>query len=297
MNAREKGFLLLTSHLGDPQQKVLTIPQLRMLAKCVTSSRLGEKAGDVTAEDIMELGYDCAFAQRIIDLFSREAQLQWYLQKAARYGCAPITRISEAYPDRLRKYLGTDAPGVLWAKGDSDILRLPSVALVGSRDLHDENLVFAREVGKQAALQGFALVSGNARGADRAAQDSCLAHGGSVISVVADALQAHAVRENILYLSEDGFDLPFSSRRALLRNRVIHSLAPKTFVAQCTFEKGGTWQGTKGNLRFGWSDVFCFDDGSKTSRELEQMGATLITAAALTDIAALQSQNIKFIDQ
>ena len=32
MNPRERGFLLLTSHLGDPERKVLTVAQLRSLA-------------------------------------------------------------------------------------------------------------------------------------------------------------------------------------------------------------------------------------------------------------------------
>ena len=32
MNQRERGFLLLTSYLGDPERKVLTVAQLRSLA-------------------------------------------------------------------------------------------------------------------------------------------------------------------------------------------------------------------------------------------------------------------------
>ena len=40
--------------------------------------------------------------------------------------------------------------------------------------MRQENRTFAEEVGRQAALQGLTLVSGNARGADRAAQESCV---------------------------------------------------------------------------------------------------------------------------
>lgn len=297
MNPRERGFLLLTSHLGDPQSKVLTIPQLRTLAKCVGASELGQRDGEVTAEALMELGYNRPFAQRVLTLLDREEQLQWYLSKAKSNGCVPITRVSDAYPDRLRKVLGLDAPGVLWAKGDMDLLLQPKISVVGSRELLPDNLTFAREVGRQAARQGFALVSGNARGADRAAQDSCLEFGGRVISIVADELINHPLRKNVLYLSEDGFDLAFSPQRALARNRIIHSLSSKTFVAQCRLGQGGTWDGTKNNLRHGFSDVFCFADGSDAVRELEQMGAQVVTAEALQEIAALQSKDIKFIDQ
>jgi len=293
LNPREKGFLLLTSHLGDPRSKVLTVAQLRMLAQCVTASRLGDRDGEVTVEDLMEMGYNRPSAERILDLLSRDEQLQWYLNKAKKCGYIPITRISDAYPGRLRRQLGIDAPGVLWARGDMSLLQLPMISLVGSRDLCPDNLHFAREVGRQAAQQGYVLVSGNARGADREAQDACLASGGSVISVVADDLSAHPLPEKVLYLSEDGFDLKFSPQRALMRNRVIHSLSEKTFVAQCGLEKGGTWDGTKGNLRYGLSDVFCFNDGSEASKKLEQMGASLITTDALQNIASLQTQDVK----
>ena len=108
-----------------------------------------------------------------------------------------------------RQKLSLDAPGCFWTKGDTGLLELPKIALVGSRDIDADHLNFAKEVGRQAALQGFALVSGNARGADRAAQDACLQAGGCVISVVADELQKQKGVENVLYVSEDGFDEVF----------------------------------------------------------------------------------------
>jgi hypothetical protein len=149
--------------------------------------------------------------------------------------------------------------------------------------------VFAAEVGKQAALQGYTLVSGNARGADQTAQNSCLANGGTVVSIVADRLDEKPVKAGILYLSDEGFDLPFTSVRALSRNRLIHTMPEKTFVAQCTLGKGGTWSGTTQNLRFGWSDVYCFNDGSAAAEELQQRGAMTVSLKDLADFNSLQS--------
>lgn len=297
MTPREQGFLLLTAHLGDPERKPLTIPQFRELALCVQTMERPKAGRELTETDLLALGYNHAFAGRILYLLSQTEQLQWYLEAGRKRGCVPITRISEDYPQRVRKKLGLDAPGVLWAKGDIRILQKPAVALVGSRELREENREFARRVGKQAARQGFVLVSGDARGADRAAQDSCLEHGGSVISIVCDRLEKHPAQERTLYLSEDGFDLAFSAQRALLRNRIIHSLGSRTFVAQSAWKKGGTWDGTCKNLRFGFSPVFCFHDGSDAVRELEQLGATLIAQKELEDINALQPEPISFIDQ
>ena len=195
----------------------------------------------------------------------------------------------------LRRRLGLDAPGVLWAKGDMSLLENPAIALVGSRDLMEDNIEFACEVGKQAALQGYTLVSGNARGADRTAQQSCLDHGGSVISVVADELHKQPWQDNLLYLSKTGFDLEFTSYRALDRNTVIHAFGSHTFVAQCTYGKGGTWDGTRNNLRKGYSPVFCFRDGTPAMTELEQMGAKLIDIEQLQDISVLRSDTQSFL--
>lgn len=297
MNTREYGFLLLTGYLGDPARRPLTVAQFRELALRVRAMEKPEGNPEMTEEDLLTLGYDRDFARRVIGLLSQTELLLRYLEKGRRQDCLPVTRVSRDYPLSLRKRLGLDAPGVLWVKGDLSILEAPAVSLVGSRDLLEENRDFAYGVGKQAAAQGFALISGHARGADRTAQDSCLEHGGKVISVVSDELHKHPLRRNVLYISEEGFDLAFSAQRALQRNRVIHCLGSRTFVAQCTLGRGGTWDGTRKNLRFGWSPVFCFRDGSQASRELEGLGAVLVDRGALEDIMALQTSIKPLIDQ
>lgn len=297
MNSREKGFLLLTSHLSDPQRNPLSVAQLRVLTDRVAAMRYEEPDRELNAADLSAIGYGGQMAQRILGLLDQEDVLEHYLNRGKRSGCAPITRVSQEYPLRLRKKLGADSPGCLWAKGDTRILQMPKVALVGSRDICPENRRFAETVGIQAAKQGYALVSGNARGADRAAQRACLLSGGWVISVVADELCRQPLQERILYLSEDDFDAAFSSQRALSRNRVIHGLADRTFVAQCNLGTGGTWDGTVKNLRFGWSDVFCFRDESEASVQLAQMGAVLIEEEYLSDFEALKKDSISFFDQ
>lgn len=248
-------------------------------------------------EDLIAVGYDRAMAKRIVGLLQDTEQLQWYLRRGKKQDCVPVTRVSDGYPKVLRKRLGLDSPGCLWAKGDLTLLESPVIALVGSRELLPHNREFAREAGRQAALQGYVLVSGNARGADRAAQDACLEAGGQVVSVVVDSLEEKPLRKNVLYLSEDGFDRPFSTQRALSRNRVIHSLAGRTLVAQSDLGKGGTWDGTTHNLRHDLSPVFCFDDGSAAMAELCSMGATAIAIHELTDLEQLQKNILNFIDQ
>ena len=295
MRPAERGFLLLSSHLGDPQRKVLTTAQLRTLAKRAKLLPLEDR--DLQVQDLLHLGYDPVMAQRIWDLLEGETQLEWYLSRGKRRDCVPLTRISETYPQKLRSGMGLDAPGCLWAKGDLSLLQMPMVSLVGSRELEEQNCQFAGEVGRQAAMQGFALVSGNAKGADREAQDACLEAGGCVISIVADELETKPKTSRVLWLSEDGYDLPFSALRALSRNHVIHSLGSLTLVAQCTQGRGGTWDGTMKNLHNGYSPVYCFDDGSDAVAELVHRGAVAVTAEDLQDLQALKGTELNFMGQ
>lgn len=295
MKRTEEGFLLLTSHLGDPARKVLTTAQFRDLTARMRQAPMRVEERELEERDLVAIGYDRNMARRILTLLQQEEQLRWYLRRGRE--CTPITRISDGYPDRLRNKLGMEAPGCLWAKGDIALLRQPAVALVGSRELLPENEVFAHKVGQAAAEQGYVLVSGNAAGADRAAQDACLQAGGCVISVVADRLDEKQAQPNVLYLSEDGYDLAFSAQRALSRNRVIHCLGQRTFVAQSDLGKGGTWGGTTKNLRHNWSPVFCYRDGSKAMEELTQMGAAVIDCDALKALNQLQPDTINFIEQ
>lgn len=296
MTGAEKGFLLLGSCLGDPERKVLTRAQLRKLRRYAGQMERPGEDRELRLEDLTAIGCGNVLGRRILDLLAQTDVLEHYMSKARKAGCVPVTRVSTGYPAVLREKLAGESPAVLWAKGDTDILSLPKIALVGSRDIHAENRAFAEEVGRQAALQGYVLVSGNARGSDRTAQESCLRSGGRVISVVADALDKQPVQDRVLYMSEENFDAPFSTQRALSRNRVIHALADKVLVAQCSLERGGTWDGSVKNLQHGWSCVFCFDDGSEACARLTQMGAQAVTAEDLRDLGRLTKKEISFFD-
>lgn len=294
LTGAERGFLLLCSHLGNPERRPLSVAQFRELTQRASGMKREAGNRDLQIQDLLSLGYGVDFSRHIVDLLQDESVLEWYLTRARKLGCVPLTRATQGYPLMVRKRLGLDSPGCLWAKGDLSILELPGISLVGSRELREENRDFAREVGFQAARQGLVLVSGNARGADRTAQNACLEAGGKVISIVADSLVQQEEKENLLYLSEDGYQEEFSAQRALRRNRVIHTLGRMVFVAQSNLNRGGTWDGTVNNLRHGWSPVACFRDGSEAAAQLEQLGACLVGKEDLSQLSALKETQISF---
>lgn len=296
MTAAERGFLLLCAELGDGR-KPLTPAQLRTLRARVLGRTEEAASADrsLTAADLRDLGYDAAFAARVTELLGRERELDRYLSVAAELEIHALTRISGEYPSRLRR-LGDAAPAVLFCRGDASLLNRPAIALVGSRELMEEGVRFAARVGELAASEGFVLVSGNARGADQTAQDACLSAGGCVVSVLPDGLQDHIpAGKRICYLCEWGWHLPMTGYRALERNRLIHALGEKTFVAQSHLT-GGTWSGSEENLRRGWSPLFVHDDGSPGCNALISLGANALKLDDLRSLRALEPAWIRLDD-
>ena len=295
MNGPEQGFLLLTSTLGDTDRRPLTIAQFRNLAKRAQNVKRDISPRELEVSDFEKMGYDRNTAEHMYGLLSGSNQLREYLRRAELCDCIPITRLNPAYPLSVRKRLGLDSPGVLWAKGDVTLLNRPAVSVIGSRDLLEENRKFAEKAGRNIAQQGYVLVSGNARGADKVAQDAALEVGGRVISIVADSLQKKPLQKNCLYLSLDEFDADFSSQRALRRNHVIHSFGCLTIAAQCSFGKGGTWDGILANLKYGWTPVCVFEDGSAAAADLKNRGASTVNMTDLDNLALLASCQISLL--
>lgn len=56
MTGLERGFLLLSSHLGDPDRKILTAAQMRTLADRVRSAEYPGEDRDLSERDLIQLG-------------------------------------------------------------------------------------------------------------------------------------------------------------------------------------------------------------------------------------------------
>ena len=125
------GFLLLCSHLGNPDRKPLTTAQLRLLARRVMDCGPFSE-GELTEKTLLELGFSPEGAQHILALLEDQALLERYLQKAKARRCTPIQRRDLRYPAAVRKKLGLDSPGCLWAKGALELPPKPSETLISS---------------------------------------------------------------------------------------------------------------------------------------------------------------------
>lgn len=293
MNPRERGWLLLCAELGTGE-KPLTLAQVRQLRQRVLASDPPrDPLRELSAEDLRALGYDAAQAEHIAALFAREAALDAYLKAGRYHAIEPITPSSDAYPARLRQTLGEKAPPVLFCRGDMSLLQKSCVSLTGSRRLNENGAAFAKKIGQMAAREGYVLVSGNAQGADSAAQQACLDAGGSVISVLADSPADHEPEAKQLLVCEEGWHLPFSAPRARSRNRIIYALGQSCFVAQTDRGVGGTWHGAVEALQLGLM-LYVHDDGSDGAKALEALGAEPLRLDRLRELSTLSPSQMFF---
>lgn len=291
MREAERGLLLLCCALGENVQP-LNRREYKQVMGLLQNVKEKSDEGDVTVEGLCEIGLNRELAERVYQLLERPHQPESYLRR--QEDITVITRISPLFPQKLRK-LGDECPPALFCKGDVSLLQKEAVCLVGSRRLLERGAAFARYIGDLAAKEDYVLISGNAVGADRIAQEACLAAGGSVISVIPDALERYTAGEKQLFLCDEGYELGFSTARALRRNHLIHALGEKVFVAQCPEARGGTWAGTSDNLKRGLSPVFVLDDGSEGMWALRKLGATYV-GDWIPSLRALQSQQLSIFD-
>ncbi len=267
MRRAEFLMLLLCCPLGR-DLPVLNRREYRRLADLMLEhqSMLDDRPMSISL--LQDIGCRLQEAEKIYRLLETEREGWLYLQR--RPAVTPVCRLSSYFPSTLRRL--EECPAALFCLGDIGILKLPRISLVGNRNLTGRGELFALQAGRWAAKHQYVLVSGGARGADTVAMNACLEAGGKVISVLPDRLPT-LPQENILYISDEGYDMDFTTARALRRNHYIHAMGERTYVAQCLECKGGTWSGAKDNLHRRLSPLFVNMDNSEGSRELLAMGA------------------------
>jgi len=282
MNISKNAVLMLCCPLGQRGVRPLTAARFRDLR-----GRLGDRSLDefCTLGDLTDLGYDEQQAEELMFLLSRRQVLEDYLRTGEAMGITAITCVCKTYPARLRYHNAQYHCPVLFANGDLSLLQKKAVSVVGSRDLQPRNRIFAQQAGTLAAKEGYVLVSGGAKGADTAAQLACMEHGGSCAIFLPDELARRAPEPGTVYLSAYGYDQRFSTFRAHHRNILIHMMGEKTFAAQSSCGRGGTWQGCTENLRHRWSELYVCDDGSEAAAFYCQHGATALSE--LTELSCL----------
>lgn len=150
------------------------------------------------------------------------------------------------FPELLRIY-ANDIDHIYY-KGNLDLLKMTSVAVVGSRKCTPYGKTVAKEIGKKASIYNVCVISGLARGIDTAAHEGVLSAGGKTIAVLGGGLDTYYPKENralqdriakeglLLSLNPPGqaarrYDFP-------IRNRVISALSESVVIVEAAIRSG-----------------------------------------------------------
>ena len=117
-------------------------------------------------------------ATRVRSLLARGLSLSLALETWRSRGIWVISRADAIYPSRLKERFRLEAPPVLFGVGSPAFLDAGGLGVFGSRNVDEEGLQFAYEIGRRCASENHIVLSGCARGVDWAAMSGCLEAGG-----------------------------------------------------------------------------------------------------------------------
>ena len=259
LSLNTKAILLLTAPLivGRGKSKepadLLTPGEYTKLALYLQET--GRQPADLLEADINQLLGDrhhILDQNRLKRLLDRGFLLSQVIERWQTRAIWVISRTDDTYPQKLKVRLKKDSPSLLYGCGDREILNSGGLAVVGSRNVNDSLIEYTQEIGRLAAKARQTIVSGAARGIDRAAMSGALEAGGKVTGVLADSLEQTAMtREHrnlllegqLVLISPYDPNAGFNAGHAMQRNKVIYALADAALVVNADINKGGTWAG------------------------------------------------------
>ena len=165
--------------------------------------------------------------------------------KAARKARARLICYGEAvYPAPV--YDLPDAPPMLWARGDTSLLKHDGIAMVGARNASSLGLRMARSLAIELGRENHVIISGMARGIDAAAHEASLetgtiavfGGGADVIYPAENRQLAEKLLKQGLILSEQAMGLQPQARHFPARNRIISGLARAVVVVEAAAKSG-----------------------------------------------------------
>ena len=266
-------IMLICSDLGltlemKARYKPYTLSQWNKLGEKIINSSLKKPSSLLAMEkDVIkrELFLDDFELNRIEFLLKRGGHMAIEIERLEGQGIYITTRAEPDYPVRLKKVLKKYSPPFFYYSGNINIANKKSVAIVGSRDVDEEGIFFTQKLSSKCVREGYAIVSGGAKGVDSIAENEAIKKGGITISIVSDNLSRKIKEKNIRNTILDGKMLvvsvanpsaKFSVYAAMDRNKYIYALSQFAIAISATENKGGTWTGAIENIKKSWVPLF-----------------------------------------
>lgn len=198
--------------------------------------------------------------------------------------------IDTNFPERL-KFI-KNCPKKLFVEGDTNILTMPGMAVIGSRDCSSYGEKWCERFVKELLEYNLVIVSGMAKGIDTIAHKTAIKYGGKTIAVLPSGFNNIYPKENVeLYkqildsggavISEYEPNVLADSKKFLERNRIVSGLSIATLVVEAEHRSGTSV--TARLTKEQGKQVFCIPgslDNSKSigTNKMIQDGAKLVTS-------------------
>jgi len=215
---------------------------------------LDEFLGLSAGEQVARFGLARHQAQ---SLQSARAKIEKTRMELQRHGIRLLVCTASEYPNRLRRHLGSQAPPLLYAWGNVDLLQKNAVGFCGARNASEQGIAVAQDCAAQIASWDWIVVSGGARGVDTTVHRTALESGGGTIIVLPEGILRYRLRsnlkplitsENTLLISEFPPYMSWSVANAMQRNRTVCGLSDALVVIEAG-TSGGTFEAGKLALR------------------------------------------------
>lgn len=213
------------------------------------------------------------------------------IEKLQKLNIGYITMYDKNYPALLKEI--PDHPAVLYVRGNIDALKLPGIAVVGSRKYTNYGRKIAYDLSKACAGAGLCIVSGLALGIDAVAHRAALDVNGTTVGVLGCGLDKiypatnfslgkEIIERGGAVISEFSPGTPPLVHHFPQRNRIIAGLSSGTLVIEAA-EKSGALITAYCALDYN-REVFSVpgnidSEASKGTNILIQKGAKMVVCA------------------
>ena len=134
------------------------------------------RLGDTEIRNLIPSRY-----QRLLLMNASEQMLAEMKKKMEKYSIGVIRINDDAYPDSLRNI--SEPPGILFFRGNPEILKRRSIAVVGSRAASFAGRKAARRLAERLSEHGVSVISGLACGIDALSHQGCIEGGSPTIAI------------------------------------------------------------------------------------------------------------------
>lgn len=185
------------------------------------------------------------------------------IEESERQDIGIISYYEDDFPQSLRDTINEDGkedpPILLYYKGDLSITKMPSIAIIGTREITPGGEKAGNYLTKEFVKRGFCIVSGLAVGCDTCAHKSTLESNGKTIAFLAHGLDSvyppenkeladRIVEKGGLLVSEYPIGMTVNRYNLVARDRLQAAMGKATLVIQ-TGVVGGTMHAANTTLK------------------------------------------------